>query len=384
MPASPSSPSPLWWDRNAVLAATDLARLADELLAPRRGSGRSSTWPCPNEQHAQTGRTPPVTVFRARTGEQRWYCHGCGTGGTAIDLLAQTHGADVKTAIRLLAERAGIAGHARTTRHRHGHAVVQADQAARPIAYDPRPVPELDEYVQQCADALWQPKGSPYRRWLTEVRRLPPEVVRAARVGVDLGHHRQDRPDGLPRVRRAIVLPVLVDGMACYVQLRVLGANRGFPKYLNPSHELAPNPRLALYEPARRVDFPFERRELIVTEGIVDALSATAGGYRAAAVLGAAYADAAAVEALVRRPEQLVVAFDPDPAGRAGSERLVSMLSARGHRPGVLVLARGDLNENLSRSQDWPVELAGRVQHATYRPGLMPLRSYIPQLGGMQ
>lgn len=323
-------------------------------------------------------------MFRARTGEQRWHCHGCGTGGTAIDLVAQAHAADVKTAIRLLAERAGIAGHARTAPPRRGRHGAQADQPATTIAHDPRPVSELDAYVQQCADALWEPRGAPYRRWLTEVRRLPPDVLRAAKVGADLGHHRQDRPDGLPRVRHAVVLPVFVDRRACYVQLRVLGAPPGFPRYLNPSDELAPNPRLALYEPARQVDFPFERRELIVTEGIIDALSATAGGYRAAAVLGATYADAAAVEALLSRPEQLVVAFDPDPAGRASSERLVSMLNARGRRPGVMVLAHGDLNDNLSRSQDWPVELAGRVQHATYRPGLMPLRSYVPQLGGMQ
>jgi hypothetical protein len=42
------------------------------------------------------------------------------------------------------------------------------------------------------------------------------------------------------------------------------------------------------------------------------------------------------------------------------------------------VLAGGDVNENLVRAQDWPVELAGRVQHATYQPGRLPSRSVIP------
>jgi len=182
-------------------------------------------------------------------------------------------------------------------------------------------------------------------------------------------------------VRLAVVLPVLVDGQACYAQLRVLGGSRSFPKYLNVSDDLARNPRLGLYEPARQIDFPFERREVVITEGIIDALSAAAGGYRAAAVLSASYGDPAAATALARLPGQLVVAFDPDPAGRSGSERLVRLLDAQHRHPGVLVLARGDLNENLVRAQDWPVELAGRVQHATHRPGLMPSRGAVAGLG---
>jgi hypothetical protein len=244
-------------------------------------------------------------------------------------------------------------------------------------------VPALNAYVAECADVLWEPHAAPVRRWLTEVRRLPVEVLRANRVGADLGAGRQDRPAGVPRVRLAVVLPVLVDGQACYAQLRVLGASRLFPKYLNVSGDLARNPRLGLYEPGRQIDFPFERREVVVTEGIIDALSAAAGGYRAAAVLSASYGDPAAAAALARLPGQLVVAFDPDPAGRAGSERLVRLLDAQHRRPGVLVPARGDLNENLVRAQDWPAELAGWVQHATHRRGLMASRDAVAGIGAL-
>ncbi|MGH9228023.1 MAG: hypothetical protein ACRD07_04685 [Acidimicrobiales bacterium] len=44
------------------------------------------------------------------------------------------------------------------------------------------------------------------------------------------------------------------------------------------------------------------------------------------------------------------------------------------------MLRGGDLNDHLVKSQDWPVELAGRVQHATARPGLMPSRGGAPVL----
>jgi DNA primase len=114
----------------------------------------------------------------------------------------------------------------------------------------------------------------------------------------------------------------------------------------------------------RGSEIDIARREVIVTEGIIDALSAAAGGYRAAAVLGAGYPDARTAAALERLDGRLVVAFDPDPAGRAGSDRLVQLLNARGRRPSVMPLEHGDLNDNLIRSEDWPTELAFRVEHA--------------------
>lgn len=44
-------------DRDEVLARIDLEALADELLGPHKGKGRSKSWPCPAVGHgAQTGR----------------------------------------------------------------------------------------------------------------------------------------------------------------------------------------------------------------------------------------------------------------------------------------------------------------------------------------
>lgn len=364
-------PSRTLWDRSAVLAAVDLHELADQLLGPRSGSERSPTWPCPNPEHPQTGRTPPVTVFTARSGEKRWHCHGCGNHGTAIDLVVQVLHVDVRTALAELANRSGSPPQQlRQWRSSGGQRPIRLRGRAPVLA--PRPVPALEEYVAECAEVLWRPAGRPVRRWLTDARRLPIDVLRANRVGADLGAGRQQRPDGLPNVRQAAVLPVLVHGRACYAQLRVLGASRRLPKYLNPSDSLARNPRVGLYQPVEQPDFPFPRRETIVTEGIIDALSAAAGGYRSAAVLSASHADPAAAVALARLPDQLVVAFDPDPAGRAGSERLVQLLNAHNRQPGVMVLATGDLNDNLVSANDWPAEMAGRVQHATFRPGRIP------------
>jgi hypothetical protein len=228
-------------------------------------------------------------------------------------------------------------------------------------------VPALDRYVSECAEMLWQPAGEPVRRWLTEARGLPEDVLRVNRIGVDLGFRRQVRPSMVPKVLRAVVLPVLVPEGACFVQLRVLNGGPDFPRYLNSLEAEAPNPRVAFYRPARSFDFPCERRELIVTEGIIDALSATAAGYEAAAVLGAGLADPLTALALARVPKPLVVAFDPDAAGRHGTDRLVQQLGARHRRAHILQLGDGDLNENLVRATEWPLEIAARVGLAVHR-----------------
>lgn len=365
------------WDREALLAAVDLHSLADELLGPHAGSDRSPSWPCPHPDHPQTGRTPPLTIFEARTGGQRWHCHGCGNRGTAIDLVMQVRGVDIRDALNELARRSGLPTDQlqRTGNPRPKPATQRADAPSQPPS--PKPNPALDAYVTQCAQMLWRPEAEPIRRWLTDTRRLPAEILHTNKVGADLGPARQRRPPGIPAVRRAVVLPVLVDGAACYLQLRLLGAR--YRKYLNPRSDLYTNPRLGLYEPVQPFDGP--RNERIVTEGIIDALSATAGGYPAAAVLSASYGDPTVALTLSRLPGQLVVAFDPDPAGRHGAERLVQLLNAHHRPPGVMVLRNGDLNQNLAKAEDWPLELAGRVQHATYRPGLLPPRSLAPAIG---
>ncbi len=357
------------FDREAILATTDLPALADELLGLHRGSDRSPTWPCPNPDHYQTGRTPPVSIFRTQWGHQQWHCHGCGNGGTAVDLVRQVRDVDARTALQELSQRAGIPElePGQTPNPRRRPRGVGRHEATPAITLIPRPVPELEHYVAQCADALWQPRGAPIRRWLTDTRALPEDVLRRNRIGADLGPRHQDRPDGVPQVRRAVVLPVLADGQACYAQLRTLGAGPDFPRYLSCRDTLARNPRLGFYHPARSFGWRYEETDLIITEGVIDALSAAAAGYTAAAYLGADLPDRATAVVLARSDRRLIIAFDPDPAGRAAAYRLGQLLRERRRDSATMDLKSGDLNACLVKSVEWPLELAGRIQHAAPR-----------------
>lgn len=341
------------YDRDALLAAVDLRALADDLLGHRSGGGRSPMWPCPNTQHAQSGRTPPVSIFTSRRGEQRWRCHGCGDGGTAIDLVLAVRSCTPRDAMTYLAERAG---------HREQpedwHPTSRPAPPRTPPPAGCRDPEGLDRYVDECAQRLWTPQARGWRRWLTNTRGLPRDVLVENRVGADFGPRSQFRPEGMPRTA-GIVLPAIENGHAVYAQIRVPHPSPDRPRYLNPTSDLATNPRLSRARPAA-VCHP----EIVVTEGEIDALSAAAAGYRSVAVLSATYSDEAVAVALAKLPRPLVLAFDADDAGRAGANRLEALLVARHRPPLVLDLGRGDLNDMTRRAGDWPSQMQRMVESA--------------------
>lgn len=343
------------YDRDALLAAVDLRALADDLVGQPTGSGRSPMWPCPSSQHAQTGRTPPVSIFTSRRGEQRWRCHGCGHGGTAIDLVLAVQGGTPRDAMTFLAERAG---------HREQPDDWRPTRRPAPRTLPPagcRDPEALDRYVTECAEQLWKPDSRGMRRWLTNIRGLPRDVLIENHVGADLGPRAQPRPDGMPRAA-GIVLPAIENGHAVYAQIRVPHPQPDRPRYLNPTSDLATNPRLTRARPAET-----RHSQVVVTEGAIDALSAAAAGYRSVAVLSATYNDDAVATALAKLPHPLVIAFDADDAGRAGAQRLASLLEARQRPPLVVDLGHGDLNDAMRRSDDWPKLMARSVDLAATR-----------------
>lgn len=349
-------------DRDAILAAVELAGLADELLGQRTGTTASPSWPCPDPQHAHTAREPrDVTIYLTRSGEQRWHCHGCGSGGTAIDLVMKARRTGVRDALLFL--------------DRYARAGPSTPTAARPTATTPIPPEDrhlrtgFDAWVAHASHLLWQPYGDTVREWLTRTRRVPDAVLQANRIGataITPDHVLPTRRDDLVRVHAgaaapAAVLPVIAKEQAIYAQLRLINPAADQPAYLNPPGSgTTRHPRLGLYRPPQR-----HHPEILVTNGIIDALSANAAGYRAAAVLSPVLADAEVAVHLSRLQGPLVLALDPTGPGDEATDRLMHHLTARGRRPSMLPALHGDLNETLVATNDWPRKLTAHVRHAT-------------------
>jgi len=327
------------YERDELLARTDLAALADEVLGFHVGSGRNARWPSPVPNHPQTGRTPPMSIFVDHRGTERWTCFATGANGTAIDLVMVASGRSVGDAMTWLAERA------RLDRPPPDRPPLERRPPSTPAPAS-APSAALKEYVSACERLLWRPAGAAVRRWLVEERCLDPDVLQQNRVGADPGPRVLRRAKGLPRHGPAAVFPALDDHREpIYLQARYLHPPPDRGKYDNPTAKHGRNPRLTPVAPAGcETSGP-----TIVTEGVPDALAVATAGYRALAILGAGVPDERVAQRLAKHAGLLVVAFDPDDAGRAGAANLRRLLAEVGRQSVVeLVPPASDVNSWLT------------------------------------
>lgn len=330
-------------DRDDVLRRTDLRALLDELSGPAIGHGPSARWHCPVPDHDDV--RPSVTVRADRRGVDRWKCWSFGHGGTAIDALCHVRGLSFREALAALAKRAAVSP---------GDAPARVRRTPTP---ERTPVPLQDaaiSYVEACERLLWQPAGRPVLDYLTLERGIDPDVLRANRVGADPGPRRLRRAGGLPKSGVGAVFPALdSDGGLIYFQTRYLDVRSDRPKYGNPASRHGDNPGHGWTS----TPGDLAKEPVVVCEGFPDAYTANGAGYSAVAVLGTgnASADLAARLATAIGTRPAIVAFDGDPAGRAASERLSSLLQGRGIMMVELPLPSGtDLNSWVHAARQIP------------------------------
>lgn len=339
------------WNIGEVLDRVDLAALLDELTTPAQGSGPGRRWHCPMPSHDD--HRASVTMFRDRQGHERWRCWSGDHRGDAIDLAIAATGRPKAEAIDWLAGRAGMS-------------------VDRPLP-PPRPKPIVEpgvsavmdpavaHYVRLCARLLDGPQGRPVREWLHR-RGFDDTTIRANQIGMDPGRERLRRPKGLPTgVAMAATLPVFdPSGNLTYVQARYLDPERAGRKYDNPSAAMAPHPRLAFPITTRVM----QRSELLVCEGVPDALTAAQAGFIAVGLLGAHTPDEVVAVRIAAHARNcgldVTLVCDPDAAGRRMADVLEPLLRNVGATAQVLTPPGGvDLNDWASRDPSWPDAVAG-------------------------
>lgn len=114
--------------RDEILGRTSIAAVLSQVAGPPR----HRAWPCPSPQHAQTGASPPVSIDESRG---LWCCHGCGAGGTAIDVLVVAKDMTVAEAFSTLRDQAGL---------------YRVEPVRRPA---PRPAPRRPQIIEPAPPA---------------------------------------------------------------------------------------------------------------------------------------------------------------------------------------------------------------------------------------
>lgn len=330
-----------------VLVRVDLGALLDELAMPAQGHGPGRRWHCPMPDHDD--RRASVTMFRDHHGHERWRCWSSDHRGDAVDLVAATSGRSRAESIEWLADRVGVSS---------DRPLPPVQRAAMWAASGPAVTmhDSVAHYVRMCARLLSGPQGQPVRDWLHS-RGFDDSTIAANLIGADPSRTRLRRPRGLPTgVGVAATFPAFDPaGNITYVQTRYLESDAVGRKYDNPSATLAPHPRLAFPVTTRLRDSD----QLVVCEGLPDALTAAQAGFSAVALLGAHTPDDAVAARIANHAANcelsITLVCDPDEAGRRVADVLVPKLRNRGADPIVITPPSGlDLNAWAQTDAAWP------------------------------
>lgn len=332
----------------------DIVRIvSDYVTLKRRGANFLALCPFHHE------KTPS---FNVHPGKQIFKCFGCGRGGDVFKFIMGVEGCDFPEAVRLVAERSGIpiphvderpeSVEVEQKERLWRDALFQINALAQEFFQEQLKTVEgrkaqdylsrrglRPETIQQMgigyAPQSWEALSAFLRR-----RRVPEEQI--ARSGLVV--LREDGHGNYDRFRGRIIFPITdAQGRVIAFGGRTLETESpaAGPKYLN-------SPETAVYTKGRHLFGLSYTKEAIrragfaiLVEGYLDFLIPFQEGVRnVVASLGTALTDAQG-SLLKRYAGNVVVNFDPDPAGRAAAMRSLQMLIQRGFDVRVLVLPPG-------------------------------------------
>ncbi len=303
-------------DRNEI---TEL--IGNYVSLKRHGRIHSALCPFHNE------KTPSFTVY---PDSQSFYCFGCGTGGDVITFVMQRENLDYIEAVRMLAQRAGMAmpddseSDAAALRKR----LYEANKAAARFFFD-----QLNSDGGRAArkylrgrglsDGVIKRFGLGYapEGWDALKNHLLSKGFRINEL-LDAGlvTTNQSGTSQSDFFRNRVLFPLIdVRGNVIAFSGRTLGDDPR--KYINTRDTAIFKKSRALY--ALNIAKNTTTRRIIVAEGQMDVIAIHAAGYdNAVAALGTALTDEHA-RMIARYADEVVLAYDGDTAGQRAIQRAI-------------------------------------------------------------
>ncbi len=300
-------------------------------------------------------KTPSFYVNPAR---QIYHCFGCGAGGDVIRFVMEHERLDFVSAVRLLAERAGVR--------------IELDEQERSQVSIRKRLLDLHEAVaawfqQALARAA---DAEEARRYLRD-RQLDGEAARRFRIGWAPGDGDSlirwagrsgwslellktagllvDTESGLrDRFRRRVMFPICDEqGRPIAFSGRILPSDDSPAKYVNsPETPLFQKGRVlyALHLARRRI---LETRRALLCEGQIDALRCHLVGIETAVAAQGTAVTTDHARTLKRYADEVVIMLDADAAGQAAAVRTAQTLLREDLAVSVAVLPAGEDPDSL-------------------------------------
>ncbi|HUI45992.1 MAG TPA: DNA primase [Nitrospirota bacterium] len=332
---------------NRVRDSVDIVDLVSGYVSLKK-TGKNHVGLCPF--HAE--KTPSFSV---NPDKQIFHCFGCGVGGDAFKFLELQEGMNFPDAVRNLAGRSGILlpeeSSLRKDKKKEDERAAllkvvadaadyfrtelegPAGRAAR--AYlGKRGVSET--LVQDQALGFARPEWDGLLRHLKQ-KEFPLDLMEKAGLVVK----RSEGEGYYDRFRGRIIFPIRdLSGNVIAFGGRVM--DDSLPKYLNSPETPLYSKSNVLYCLDRAKDSGRKQGYFIIVEGYLDALACHQyGAKNAVATLGTALTDGH-LRLLRRLAQNLVLIFDPDPAGVKAALRGLDLFVASGMKVNVVSLPDGD------------------------------------------
>src|SRR6202171_4272879 len=326
-----------------VKQQADIVRVIGEYVRLKK-SGQNFTGLCPF--HAE--KSPSFAVHPVK---QIYHCFGCGVGGDVFKLVMEMEKCAFPEAIRIVAEKCGIA----IPRPKERSPEERKENQQRTVLVEIHREAQTF-FVKQLQGTA---EGKLARAYL-EDRGLDKETMERFGIGYapsggdvllrtfksryaekllgDSGLISRDQSGRMfDRFRRRITFPISNEsGKIVAFGCRALGDDQ--PKYLNSPETPIYSKSNVLYhldrakEALRRSDFA------VLVEGYMDAIAvARAGISNVVASCGTSLAEPQ-IKLLARFTRPVIVNYDPDAAGQAATERSISLLLEHDFEVRVLAL----------------------------------------------
>ncbi|HEY5894553.1 MAG TPA: DNA primase [Chthoniobacterales bacterium] len=349
-----------------IAAANDIVEVIGSYFPLKRVG---STWRALCPFHSE--KTPSFHVYQAR---QSYHCFGCGAGGSVFRFIMAYENLDFVSAVRRLAERAGIP---------ISEEAVTAEEDVR-VRMRKRLLALHKEAADWFHRNLLRTVAAAHARDYLKSRGFNKEIAVRWALGYApdswdaFGHFAQERgfsvqelvasglvstrdeadpqssvrnPQFYDRFRDRLMFPIRNDyGEVIAFSGRVLGQTDG-AKYVNsPETMLFTKGNVLFGLHASKRDL-INAKTAIICEGQIDLISAFESGVKnVVAPQGTAFTEKQA--AMLRRfVEEVVLCFDADAAGEKAAERSLAALLDQGLLVRVATMPRGEDPDSLIRSR---------------------------------
>jgi DNA primase len=312
-------------------------------------TGKNHLGLCPF--HAE--KTPS---FNVNPEKQIFHCFGCGAGGDVFRFLELQEGLNFPEAVRTLAGRAGIALPAdsrsrkdekKSEDERKALLTIVADAARYYRKELEGPAGSMaraylakrgvnDTVIQDFSLGFARPEWDGLLRHLTQ-KGYAPRLMEKAGLIVK----RSEGEGFYDRFRGRIMFPIRdISGQVIAFGGRVM--DDALPKYLNSPETPLYSKSNVLYCLDQAKDHGRKLKYFIIVEGYLDALACHQyGAKNAVATLGTALTEGH-LRLMRRFAQNLVLIFDPDPAGVKAAMRGLDLFVSSGMKVNVVSLPGGD------------------------------------------